>query len=44
MDNPIPLSPEPEENEESGNKKYINFEYKNENYILEIKKMRKDPI
>ena len=41
MDNPIPLSPEPEENEESGNKKCINFVYKNENYILEIEKDEK---
>ena len=38
MDYPITLTPEPKENEETGNKRCINFEYKNENYILEIEK------
>lgn len=38
MDNSLPLSPEPKENEESGNKKCINFDYEGENYILEIEK------
>ena len=38
MDNPVPLTPKTKENEEIGNKKSINFEYNNENYILEIEK------
>ena len=42
MDHNIPLTPEPKENKESGDKKFINFEYKNENYMLEIEKDEKE--
>jgi len=38
MDNHIPLTPEPNEDEKNGNKKSIDFEYKNDNYLLEIEK------
>ena len=42
MDNPIPLTPEPNENKsENGNKKCISFETPKGNYMLEIEKDKK---